>query len=615
MEVIPDVLKLGVVSPIYKGNGKDPLDANSYRGITLTPVLSKVLELLLVNRLVFTLMEQGIPHLNQTGFIKKVSCSEAIFSTLEVLSQYAQKGDTMYMCLYDLQKAFDTVQYPVLLKRVFDAGINGKAWRLIRSWYNSPKSMVKVGGRLSSSPFSLERGVLQGSILSPMLFLLVMDPLLRELESNSLGPYVSGLYSGAFAHADDIRTISSSLSTLNRQISFVQQFAIDNALALNASKCEVLVISPKKVPPTPICSIADQQLVPKDSAKCLGHWWSWDLSADKAVDEAIKKARRAFFSFGAMGAFQGKLNPLSSRAIFETCVIPILLYGCENWFLPEPLLQRLEAFQGEIGRRILHLSRYHSTLATRIALDWPSVTARILIRKIGLLHKICSSQDSIGHQFFLSITASSSQPLQLIQTCHSLESKLNCSGLTNKVVSSDLSDFGSLRGIKEHILKQDHLKTLAEASSHRSTSLAAKVASEVNWLKLWDLALDHGIQGTSALQALYRTLTTPSFGPSSCPHCTENFALPYFDHFISSHSALPNSDLVLNLLCSESPDIFIHAKCFLISHSYSNCTLSFILLFSHSGVLLVFELFELVRSMASTSWVENRQFHGQKGKH
>ena len=47
------------------------------------------------------------------------------------------------MCFYDLQKAFDSVQYPVLLQRLYDAGVNGKTWRLILSWYNQPKSRGK----------------------------------------------------------------------------------------------------------------------------------------------------------------------------------------------------------------------------------------------------------------------------------------------------------------------------------------------------------------------------------------------------------------------------------------------------------------------------------------
>ena len=58
-----------------------------------------------------------------------------------------------------------------------------------------------------SSELTLERGVLQGSVLSPVLFLLDVDPLLRELECNHPGPSISGTYAGAFAHADDICTV------------------------------------------------------------------------------------------------------------------------------------------------------------------------------------------------------------------------------------------------------------------------------------------------------------------------------------------------------------------------------------------------------------------------
>ena len=103
----------------------------------------------------------------------------------------------------------------------------------------SPKSMVRVDGSLSSM-FTLERGVLQGSVLSPVLFLLIMDPLLKSLQSKALGP-IGDTYAGAFIHADDIRTISSSRATLQEQIDTVQTFAVQNGLTLNPTKCEVVL--------------------------------------------------------------------------------------------------------------------------------------------------------------------------------------------------------------------------------------------------------------------------------------------------------------------------------------------------------------------------------------
>ena len=65
------------------------------------------------------------------------------------------------MCLYDLQKAFDSVEYPVLLEKLFDVGVNGTMWRLLKSWYDRGSCKVRIDGMLSEI-FWMERGVKQG---------------------------------------------------------------------------------------------------------------------------------------------------------------------------------------------------------------------------------------------------------------------------------------------------------------------------------------------------------------------------------------------------------------------------------------------------------------------
>ena len=75
--------------------------------------------------------------------------------------------------------------------------------------------------------------------------------------------------------------------------------------------------------------------------------------ATRCVDENIKKARRSFFHFGSIGSFQRDLSPLSTRSVIKTCVLPVLLFGYENWILMEGLAKRLECFQGELARRAL----------------------------------------------------------------------------------------------------------------------------------------------------------------------------------------------------------------------------------------------------------------------
>ena len=61
-------MKRGVVVPVYKGGGKDPLKIYSYRGITLTSMVAKVLEFLLLERLHCVFLEAGLPHINQTAY-------------------------------------------------------------------------------------------------------------------------------------------------------------------------------------------------------------------------------------------------------------------------------------------------------------------------------------------------------------------------------------------------------------------------------------------------------------------------------------------------------------------------------------------------------------------
>ena len=198
---ILSVLKAGIVVSVYKGGAKDPLKVDSFRGVTLTSILAKVLEFLIVERLQSFLLEAGLPHINQSAYQRGVSCAQAIFATQETIAQYMHGGSKVYMCLYDLEKAFDSVEFSVLLHQLFTIGINGKLWRLLRDWYSGMSCSVRLDG-CKPEDFGVMRGIRQGSVLSPLLFHIVIDPLLQQLERSALGPSINNLYAGGYLHAD-----------------------------------------------------------------------------------------------------------------------------------------------------------------------------------------------------------------------------------------------------------------------------------------------------------------------------------------------------------------------------------------------------------------------------
>ena len=141
--------------------------------------MAKTLEIVMLNRMSTLLDEIGFPDINQTAYQKGISCADAIFRTQEVLLNYICQGEKPFLCLYDIEKAIDSVEFPIVLRHLFSIGINGKSWRLIKAWYQSPTSRVKHDNKLSES-FPIGRGVKQGSVLSPSLFLVIMKSLLQK---------------------------------------------------------------------------------------------------------------------------------------------------------------------------------------------------------------------------------------------------------------------------------------------------------------------------------------------------------------------------------------------------------------------------------------------------
>ena len=78
-----------------------------------------------------------------------------------------------------------------------------------------------------------------------------------------------------------------------------------------------------------------------------------------------------------MGAFQSDLSPLSSKSILDACVMPILLYGCENWLMTHALMEKVESFQAELAKRVLKWPKHHSNTAAKDMRGCNSVSDRV----------------------------------------------------------------------------------------------------------------------------------------------------------------------------------------------------------------------------------------------
>ena len=255
----------------------------------------------------------------------------------------------------------------------------------------------------------------------------------------------------------------------------------------------------------------------------------------------------------------------------ETCVIPTLLYGAENWILDEGCLQLLERFQGEIGRRILKLTRYHSTLAVRIGLSLPSVTSRILLLKLSFLcHLLSSENESFATKAFKTIASQDVYDLSLVKQCIFLDSKLKTTCTAQ--ILNDINCASSCLGVvKKAIASTDRRVLLEESRKHQSVSLA----SEINWLRVWEAARDKGAFWTNIAQTFYKLLTRPLFGERTCQLCDAPIQedISFFSHLTQNHASrsmdIPKLMADLRLQDSEPDTTTFHCIKSLISIFHS----------------------------------------------
>ena len=191
-----------------------------------------------------------------------------------------------------------------------------------------------------------------------MLFLLVMDSLLITLAYAEAGVSAKGIYTGSLCHANNLRSIAPNLSSLGKQVDIIQSFTHAHSLTLNLDKLDLLATSRAQKPPECTLTVQQRAVSSSATATCLGFVWSHNLSPKASIDSNINKARRAFFGLGSLGVYHNKQNPLTASEAVQVCVMPVCLYGSEIWLLTAPLLLTLEAFQAEIGKRILKLPKH-----------------------------------------------------------------------------------------------------------------------------------------------------------------------------------------------------------------------------------------------------------------
>ena len=315
--IMPEGIILAIIVPILKSTDKS-LPAN-YRPIALTNHLTKIFERVLRKVIVKHMEENDLMNRTQHGFRKGHSTVTQILTYYDSILTMLEEGNSVDSVYLDFSKAFDKVDHQILLKKVESLGITGKLLTWIQTFLTNRQQQVRVENTLSSREW-VKSGVPQGSVLGPLLFLIMVVDINKDIKDSWIGSY-----------ADDTRLWTcihdqKDQLTLQRDLNTLYKWAEDNNMQYNDNKFEHITygqqnnrtyLSPNGIP-----------IQKKNTIKDLGVYISSDGKFNVHICNLVKASQQT--TAWILRTFRTR-NKNVMKTLLKSLIIPKIEYASIIW--------------------------------------------------------------------------------------------------------------------------------------------------------------------------------------------------------------------------------------------------------------------------------------------
>ena len=368
----PDDCKSAKILPLHKKGSKT--DPKNYRPISLLPLISKIIEKVIHNQTQNFLDDNNILYEFQSGFRKKYSTESCLSFLNDKISKGFDSGLYTGMILIDLQKAFDTIDHDLLLKKMKVLGFSVNVIKWFKSYLSHRNFRVKVNKTLSDDG-EITCGVPQGSILGPLLFLLYVNDMPQALSCDLL------LYADDSCLVFQDKSINKIENKLNVNFSDLCDWFVDNKLSIHfgddKTKC-ILFASKSRVKKAEPLNINYKGLPINhhDKVSYLGCILDETLSGESMGLHVLNKLNSKLKFLYRKNKF---LSLPLKRLLCNALIQPHFDFACAAWFpnLNQGLQKKLQTFQNKCIRFCLQLdNRTHIDAEQFRAINWLSVSDR-----------------------------------------------------------------------------------------------------------------------------------------------------------------------------------------------------------------------------------------------
>ncbi|KAL1447213.1 hypothetical protein WDU94_000539 [Cyamophila willieti] len=391
--VFPQQWKIGRIVPLPKIS--KPQGLNDFRPVSLLPVFSKVLEKVVHHQIISFCNFHSLFNPYQSGFRPGHSTTTALLKVTDDIRSNMDKTQVTILLLSDFSKAFDSVDFDILLTKLskyFNFSTNVLHW--FNSYLRNRQQFVFNGDDTSNLLFT-SAGVPQGSILGPVLFSIFINDIGRIFNHCSFHLYADDLQMYLPTSVDNV---NQSVQMFNEDLQALHHWTVTHGILPNPKKFQCIIIgSPpllhrlSTVTVHPI--VFDSSIIPFSSTvKNLGLNIDSTLSWDSQVINVGKKVFRKFHSLNRLKRFL----PLKTKKLLCTSLIfPTIEYGgivLSN--ITGILLNKLQTYQNACVRYIFGLKKYDHVSTLRRSLTWLTIARRLELQTLCLVWKIMNETSS-----------------------------------------------------------------------------------------------------------------------------------------------------------------------------------------------------------------------------
>ena len=385
---VPEEWTKSVIVTIPKKG--DLADCSNYRTIALLSHISKVLLMVLLERL----KAQVEPYLSeeQAGFRRDRSTVQQILILRLIAEKAKRKGRCILNCFIDFRKAFDSIKHDIIWATLRSYGVGKRLTDIMRNICETSQSAVRIGGELGEW-FRTSVGTRQGDPISPTTFITYLERIMDAVRDNGTGVSVQGHRINNLKFADDIDLLEEDGDDLQRNLDQISEAAEAAGLQINIEKTMTMVFGQEDIGKK--LEIGGRGIENVTEFVYLGSLLTWDNDCNLEIKRRIARATGVMAGFKTIWRSM-HISTETKIRIVRTCVMSVLLYACETWTMRKKDKDSLLAFEMRCYRRILHIywqQKISNTEVRRRVGSTKNIVQVIMERKLRLFGHISRMED------------------------------------------------------------------------------------------------------------------------------------------------------------------------------------------------------------------------------